>query len=50
MGRLGWLWFVEKDIVIIEEIAKLHNVSKEVVERHYKEMLEGIRHEVENED
>lgn len=38
------LWFFgafgEKDEVLIEEIAKLHNLDVEVVKEAYKEMLE----------
>ena len=40
---MGWLFleaFGEKDVVLVEEIAKLHKLDKEVVEKYYKEMLE----------
>lgn len=47
MGVLGLFFFGEKDSLIIEEIAKEHNLPKEVVEKHYKEMLEAIKHEIE---
>lgn len=43
----GWLFFFgEKDLVLIEEIAKIHKVEKEVVEKHYKEMLKAIKEDV----
>ena len=39
-------WFVflfgEKDSVLVREIAKLHKLDEEVVEKHYKEMLKAI--------
>lgn len=45
----GWLFFFgEKDLVLIEEIAKLHKVEKEVVEKHYKEMLKAIKKDVQD--
>lgn len=50
MGRLGLLWFNEDDMAIIKEIAKLHGVSIDIVKPYYKEMLENIKYEVENED
>lgn len=40
---MGFLWleaFGEKDQVLIEEIAKIHDVEVEVVAEFYKEMLE----------
>ena len=40
MGAWLLLAFGEKDVVLVEEIAKLHKVDKEVVEKYYKEMLE----------
>ena len=46
MGMAGWLFFGEKDVILIEEIAKLHKVDKEIVEKHYKEMLEAIKKDV----
>lgn len=39
--------FGDKDKMIIEEIAKLHKLEIEVVEKHYKEMLEKIKNEAE---
>lgn len=38
--------FGDKDKMIIEEIAKLHKLDVELVEKHYKEMLENIENEV----
>lgn len=46
MGMMGWLLFGEKDVILIEEIAKLHKVDKAIVEKHYKEMLEAIKKDV----
>ena len=40
MGAWFLLAFGEKDLVLVEEIAKLHKLDKEVVEKYYKEMLE----------
>ena len=40
------LLFGEKDNVHVEEIAKIHKVPKEIVEKHYKIMLEGIKNEL----
>ena len=48
MGSLGWFFFGEKDTIIIEEIAKIHKVDKEIVKKFYKSMLEGIQNEIEN--
>ena len=46
---MGW-WsvflFGEKDAVLVDEIAKAHEVDKAVVEKHYKKMLEEIKNEV----
>lgn len=45
----GWLFFFgEEDLVLIEEIAKLHKVEKEVVEKHYKLMLDAIKDDVQD--
>lgn len=46
MGASWVFFFGEKDVVLVEEIAKLHKVSKEVVEKHYREMLEKIKKDV----
>lgn len=43
----GWLFFFgEKDVVLVEEIAKLHKVDKDIVEKCYKKMLEEIKKDV----
>ena len=45
----GWLFFFgEEDLILIEEIAKLHKVEKEVVEKHYKLMLDAIKDDVQD--
>lgn len=36
----------DKDTAICEEIAKLHKLDLEVVEKHYKEMLKAIKDEI----
>ena len=46
MGGFWVFFFGEKDEVLVKEIAKAHNVDKEVVEKHYKKMLEGIKDEL----
>ena len=46
MGLGGFLFFGEKDTILVEEIAKLHKCDKAIVEKHYKEMLEAIRKDV----
>ena len=48
MGVWGILFFPEKDGVHVSEIAKIHNVPVEIVEKHYKLMLKGIENEVRN--
>ena len=40
MGFLLFQAFGEKDQVLIEEIAKLHDLEVQVVAEQYKEMLE----------
>ena len=43
----SWIWFFgEKDKVLIKEIAKEHKLDVEVVEKHYKKMLEEIKNEL----
>ena len=39
MGAIGIYFLGEEDSVLVEEIAKLHNVDKAVVEKHYRKML-----------
>ena len=46
MGVWLLLAFGEKDEVLVEEIAKAHKVDKEVVEKHYKVMLENVKKDV----
>lgn len=46
MGALFLFFFGEADSVLVKEIAKTHKVPVEVVEKHYKEMLEAIKDEV----
>ena len=46
MGWVGVWFFGEKDAVLVDEIAKAHKVDKEIVEKHYKKMLENIKDEV----
>ena len=46
MGAYFILFFPEEDTVHVEEIAKLHNVPVEIVDKHYKEMLKAISDEV----
>ncbi len=46
MGRGGLFFFGEKDSILVEEIAKIHNLPKELVEKHYKGMLEGAKNEL----
>ena len=48
MGAIFVFLFGEKDLVLIEEIAKLHKVEKEVVEKHYKLMLDAIKDDVQD--
>ena len=45
-----WLFqsWGEADTAIIEEIAKVHKVDVKVVEKHYKEMIENVKKEVES--
>ncbi len=46
MGSIWIFFFGEKDVVLVEEIAKAHKLPKELVEKHYRKMLEGIKSEV----
>lgn len=45
MGMFGVYFLGEEDSVLVEEIAKLHNVDKAVVEKHYRKMLEALKGE-----
>ena len=46
MGAWALFFFGEKDSVLVNEIAKLHKADKDIVEKHYKKMLEEIKNEV----
>ena len=46
MGAWFIFLFGEEDAVLVDEIAKLHKIPKEVVEKHYKEMFKAIENEV----
>ena len=46
MGSWLGFFFGEKDSVLVDEIAKIHKTDKEIVEKHYKKMLENIKDEV----
>ncbi len=46
MGRWGLLFFGEKDRIIIDEIAKMHDLPKGVVEKFYAKMLKEAKDEV----
>ena len=53
MTFLGWLFFSDKDNVIIEELMNLHKIDKskaEKVKKHYEKMLEEIRNDDEIQD
>lgn len=50
MGAFSFLWFGEKDKVLIEEIAKLHKADVEVVEKFYKKMLEDVKATLQTKD
>lgn len=45
MGSWGFLWFGEKDKVLIEEIAKLHKLDVAEVEVAYKKMVDTLKKE-----
>ena len=45
MGVFGFYLLGEEDSVLVEEIAKLHNIDKAVVEKHYRKMLEALKGE-----
>ena len=45
MGAIGFLWFGEKDKLIIEEIAKVHKLDVKEVEVAYKKMVEELKKE-----
>ena len=46
-GFMGFL-FGENDAFLVDQIAKEHKVDKEIVEKHYKVMLENISNEIQN--
>ena len=46
MGVWLFLAFGEKDVMLVEEIAKAHKVDPNVVEKYYREMLKKIENEV----
>lgn len=46
MGLWSGFLFGEQDSVLVSEIAKLHKVSVDVVEEHYRKMLEAIKKDV----
>ena len=46
MGWWSLYFFGEKDAVLVNEIASLHKADKDIVEKHYKKMLEEIKNEV----
>ena len=48
MGATFFLFFGTEDTVLIDEIAKVHKLPKEVVEKHYKEMLKEINDELQS--
>lgn len=45
MGSWSFLWFGEKDKVLIEEIAKLHKLDVAKVEKDYKKMIDCLKQE-----
>jgi hypothetical protein len=45
MASMGFLWFGEKDKLIIEEIAKTHKLDVKEVEVAYKKMVEELKKE-----
>lgn len=47
MGAFSFLWFGEKDKVLVEEIAKLHKIDVAKVEKAYKEFIESLKKEEE---
>lgn len=49
MGSSWCFFFGEKHSVLVDEIAKELKVDKEIVEKHYKEMLKAIEKEVKGE-
>jgi hypothetical protein len=48
MAEFWAFLFGEKDGVLVGEIAKAHNVPKEIVEQEYKAMLERIKNGVQD--
>jgi len=43
---MGWLWFSDDEKDIIKDIAKIRKFPEDVVEVHYKKMIEEIENEV----
>lgn len=53
MGIFGWLFFNDDDNVVVDEIMKLHKIDKskrEVLKKHYEDMLKKVAEDVENKD
>lgn len=50
MGIFALFFFGEADELIVKDIAREHKFDEEVVEKHYKKMLEEIKNEVENKE
>ena len=46
MGPFWVFIFGEKDAVLVQEIAKAHKLSEDIVEKHYKKMLGDIKDEL----
>lgn len=47
MGSWGFLFFGEKDEILIDEIVKLHRIEdKETLTKYYKEMLDNVKNEL----
>ena len=49
MGSIWIFFFGEKDEVLVSEIAKAHKMPKDLVEKHYRKMLDGIRNDLQTE-
>ena len=50
--RLGWLFFGDKDNVLVDELMKAHNIEKkhkETVKKNFEEMLSKLEKDLKDE-
>ena len=48
MGAWWILFYGDEDEDLVTDIAKVHKIDRETVEKHYRKMLEDIKNEIKN--